>query len=54
MSKTSVGGAASLGILCDGVMLNWNGGSNGVLVKLNDFGSFELGSLPPLKKPQKN
>ena len=54
VSKTSVGGQSSQGILCDGVMLNWNGGAAGVLVRLNDFEGFEIGGKPPLNKPRKN
>ena len=50
VKKVSVGGASSEGVLCDGVMLNWNGGSKGILVKLK--GEFEIGSSPPFNKPK--
>ena len=45
-----VGSAKSNGMLCDGVMLQWAGGSKGVLVKLNGD-EFSVGSTPPAKKP---
>ena len=45
-----VGGIKSNGMLCDGVMLQWAGGSKGVLVKL-DGSKHSIGSTPPAKKP---
>ena len=50
VKTATVGGQKSEGILCDGVMLGWNGGSNGILVKLKE-GDFEIGSTPPAYKP---
>lgn len=52
IKKQSVGGTMSVGMLCDGVMLNYAGGSNGILVNLNDY-DYEIGDQPPLKKPRK-
>ena len=40
-------------MLCDGVMLAWQGGANGVLVKL-DEAVHAIGSRPPNKKPRKD
>ena len=45
-----VGGVKSNGMLCDGAMLSWPGGSKGVLVKL-DGSKYSVGSTPPAKKP---
>ena len=45
-----VGGTKSNGMLCDGAMLQWAGGSKGVLVKLN-VSEYEIGSAPPARKP---
>ena len=45
-----VGGIKSNGMLCDGVMLQWAGGSKGVLVKLKSD-DFVIGATPPAKKP---
>ena len=50
LKKATVGNEKSEGILCDGVMLGWQGGSNGVLVKL-DAEKHEVGSVPPANKP---
>lgn len=52
VKKTSVGGVMSHAILCDGVMLDHNGGSNGILVNLNEF-DYQVGDMPPLEKPRK-
>ena len=51
VSRTSVGGQMSDAMLCDGVMLGWQGGANGVLVKLEDV---EVGGRPPARKPRKD
>ena len=40
-------------MLCDGVMLDWQGGSNGVLVKLREEDGFSVGQRPPASKPRK-
>lgn len=45
VAKASVGGRASHGMLCDGVMLGWKGGANGVAVKLGE--DFPIGGPPP-------
>ena len=50
VAKTSVGGQSSQGILCDGVMLDWVGGANGVLVKIEGV---DIGGRPPMAKPRK-
>ena len=52
VNKQSVGGVMSVAMLCDGVMLDHPGGSNGILVNLNGF-DYQVGDLPPLKKPRK-
>ena len=54
VKKAVVGGHASEGMLCDGIMLGWPAGAAGVLVKLNDVEGCELGGVPPLSKPRKN
>ena len=45
-----VGGTKSNGMLCDGVMLQWAGGSKGVLVKLKGD-DYAIGVTPPARKP---
>jgi hypothetical protein len=49
VQRTSVGGVASDGILCDSRMLVWSGGGSGVAAQVPD--SFEIGSAPPSSKP---
>ena len=54
VSKQAVGGVQSSGMLCDGAMLSWKGGSTGVLVTLNDVEEVcGVGSVPPVRKPRK-
>jgi tRNA-binding EMAP/Myf-like protein len=50
VQRTSVGGVASDGILCDSRMLGWSGGGSGVAAQVPD--SFEIGSAPPSSKPR--
>ena len=50
VSKTSVGGVSSEGMLCDGAMLSWSGGSEGVAVVLP--ASFAIGTTPPASRPR--
>ena len=50
VAKTSVGGQSSQGILCDGTMLDWLGGANGVLVKIEGV---DIGGRPPMAKQRK-
>lgn len=50
VTKTSVGGVMSEGMLCDSRMLLWTGGGHGVAAQLDD--SFEVGSAPPEEKPR--
>ena len=50
LKKATVGGHISEGMLCDGKMLGWAGGSVGVAVNLPD--DFEIGSAPPASKPR--
>lgn len=51
VQKTTVGGRASHGVLCDSVALGWLGGAKGVAIRLGE--EFALGSLPPATKPRK-
>jgi tRNA-binding EMAP/Myf-like protein len=48
ISKTTVGGETSEGMLCDAKMLGWNN-NEGVAVYLSD--EFAVGSEPPATKP---
>jgi tRNA-binding EMAP/Myf-like protein len=50
VKKTSIGGKASRGMLCDSPSLRWVGGGKGTAVTVPD--SFAVGSLPPIKKPR--
>ena len=50
VKSAAVGGTKSNGMLCDGFMLQWAGGSKGVLVKLN-AAEYAIGSTPPARKP---
>ena len=50
VAKTSVGGVSSEGMLCDGAMLSWSGGSEGVAVVLP--ASFAIGTAPPASRPR--
>eukprot|EP00519_Triparma_laevis_P004443 CAMPEP_0182515600 /NCGR_PEP_ID=MMETSP1321-20130603/38478_1 /TAXON_ID=91990 /ORGANISM="Bolidomonas sp., Strain RCC1657" /LENGTH=169 /DNA_ID=CAMNT_0024723047 /DNA_START=131 /DNA_END=636 /DNA_ORIENTATION=+ len=50
ISRTSVGGVMSEGMVCDSKMLNWVGGGEGVAVQVPS--TFELGSEPPTSKPR--
>ena len=49
VTKTTVGGRPSCGILCDSKMLGWTGGAEGVAVQVPP--SFDIGSPPPSSKP---
>lgn len=50
ITKTSVGGHMSEGMLCDSKMLGWIGGSEGIAQQIPD--SIEIGSSPPTSKPK--
>eukprot|EP00980_Cylindrotheca_fusiformis_P016304 scaffold4844_cov112-Cylindrotheca_fusiformis.AAC.2 len=50
LSKTSIAGHPSWGMICDSKMLGWSGGAAGVAVQLDD--SFPVGSAPPDSKPR--
>ena len=50
VTKASVGGFVSQGILCDSRMLGWTGGAKGVAVQVPD--TCEVGSVPPSEKPR--
>lgn len=51
VKKTSVGGRSSEGMLCDSVMLGWQGGGAGTAVVVPD--ELPLGAAPPASKPRK-
>jgi tRNA-binding EMAP/Myf-like protein len=46
----NVGGVKSEGMLCDGKMLGWAGGSVGVAAQIPS--NYELGAAPPATKPR--
>ena len=50
VTKASVGGVISEGMLCDSRMLGWSGGGKGVAVQIPD--EFKIGSSPPASKPR--
>ena len=50
VTKTSVGGTMSDGMMCDSKMLGWTGGAAGVAVQVPD--DFDIGSPPPATKPR--
>ena len=52
VTKASVGGVVSEGILCDSRMLGWSGGAKGIAVQIPD--ACEIGSAPPSTKPRPN
>ena len=52
VKKSSCGGRASFGMLCDSPALSWTGGGKGTAVSLPD--SFDIGSTPPHRKPRSN
>lgn len=52
VTKTSVGGVMSEGMLCDSRMLGWTGGAAGIAVQVPE--SLDLGSSPPATKPRPN
>jgi tRNA-binding EMAP/Myf-like protein len=49
VKKSSVGGRASCGVLCDAPMLCWERGTKGLLVKLST--SSVVGAAPPAENP---
>ena len=53
VKQASVGGEKSEAMMCDGVMLSWQGGANGVLVKLLEEDGYMVGARPPATKPRK-
>ena len=50
VTKRSVGGVMSEGMLCDSPMLNWTGGAAGQAVFLPE--DFAAGSKPPTSRPR--
>uniref|UniRef100_A0A7S2EV43 tRNA-binding domain-containing protein n=1 Tax=Trieres chinensis TaxID=1514140 RepID=A0A7S2EV43_TRICV len=50
VTKASVGGTMSEGMLCDSAMLGWKGGAKGVAAVVPE--SFDVGSEPPAEKPR--
>jgi tRNA-binding EMAP/Myf-like protein len=50
LTKTTVGGKMSHGMLCDSKMLGWSGGASGVAVQIPD--DIAIGSSPPSSKPR--
>lgn len=50
ITKTSVGGVMSEGMLCDSKMLGWSGGAEGIAAQLPE--SYPIGSAPPATKPR--
>lgn len=50
LTKSTVGGHPSWGMICDSRMLGWSGGAAGVAVQLDE--SFPVGSTPPTSKPR--
>lgn len=52
VTKATVGGVISEGMLCDSRMLGWVGGAQGIAVNLPN--NFEIGSAPPSSKPRPN
>mmetsp|Transcript_20716 Transcript_20716/g.31484 ORF Transcript_20716/g.31484 Transcript_20716/m.31484 type:complete len:178 (-) Transcript_20716:702-1235(-) len=52
VTKATVGGVISEGMLCDSRMLGWIGGAQGIAVNLPD--NFDIGAVPPSSKPRPN
>lgn len=52
VTKATVGGVVSEGMLCDSKMLGWVGGAKGIAVNLPD--SYDVGCPPPTNKPRVN
>mmetsp|Transcript_17560 Transcript_17560/g.33303 ORF Transcript_17560/g.33303 Transcript_17560/m.33303 type:complete len:189 (-) Transcript_17560:48-614(-) len=52
VTKATVGGVVSEGMLCDSKMLGWVGGAKGIAVNLPE--SYEVGCPPPTSKPRVN
>jgi tRNA-binding EMAP/Myf-like protein len=50
VTKRSVGGASSEGIICDSPMLGWVGGGAGTAALVPD--SFAVGAAPPSSRPR--
>ena len=50
VTKASVGGVVSEGILCDSRMLGWTGGAKGIAVQVPNC--CDVGSSPPSTKPR--
>lgn len=52
VTKATVGGVLSEGMLCDSKMLGWVGGAKGIAVNLPE--SYTVGCSPPTNKPRAN
>lgn len=50
VTKRSVGGVSSFGMLCDSPMLSWTGGAKGIVQQLPS--TFTIGSMPPSSRPR--
>jgi tRNA-binding EMAP/Myf-like protein len=50
ISKTTVGGSISEGMICDSRMLGWSGGASGIAVQIP--ADVQLGSVPPRSRPR--
>ena len=50
VTKATVGGVVSEGMLCDSKMLGWVGGAHKIAVNLPD--SYDVGTSPPSSKPR--
>lgn len=50
LTKSTVAGHPSWGMICDSRMLGWSGGAAGVAVQLDE--SFPVGTEPPASKPR--
>mmetsp|Transcript_20991 Transcript_20991/g.29633 ORF Transcript_20991/g.29633 Transcript_20991/m.29633 type:complete len:185 (+) Transcript_20991:188-742(+) len=51
VTKATVGGVVSEGMLCDSTMLGWTGGAKGIAVQVPE--ECAIGSAPPASKPRK-
>ena len=50
LTKTSIAGHESWGMICDSKLMGWSGGAEGIAVQIPD--DFPIGSTPPSSKPR--
>ena len=50
LSKTTIAGHPSWGMICDSKLLGWSGGAEGVAAQIPE--DFAVGSPPPASKPR--